>query len=417
MKPRRILLTLATVELAISQQVKGAFPDLRDAYDFVIVGGGTAGLTVADRLTEAFPSSKSLAECSSPVIAAPSVCKRLMGKRTENTLVIEYGDIEYAPGQFDPPKIVWGEGGGYASRWELSSTPSPELNNNTAFVMAGKAVGGSSATNGMVFDRGSKYDYDAWQDLQEDDNDNTGTGHADKNNSHRWDWESLYPFFKKSVTFTPPPPEVARKYNYTWDSSAYGNITPIHASFPAFQWGDHFAVRKAWEDIGIGSNKECADGNKEGLCWVPVSQHPVTARRSHAGLGHYADVVKTRDNYHLLVRHQVTRLLYPGGDTTAGPPLVEMRSLNSGELANISVKAEVVLSAGVFGSTSVLQRSGIGPAAFLKSLGIPVVMDLPGVGANLQDHSGPVVSWQCKSFLSSPHAPTYLRHNSKPNTD
>ncbi|KAK0642866.1 GMC oxidoreductase-like protein [Cercophora newfieldiana] len=366
MKFQLAALVLANIELAVARQgvnyqVKRKSWELSDDYDFLVVGGGTAGLTVADRLTEAFPG--------------------------KNTLVVEYGDIEYAPGQFDPPKIIWGEAGGYSSRWELSSTPSPELNNNTAFVIAGKSVGGSSATNGMVFDRGSKYDYDAWQQLQDTTPNQT--------KSHRWDWEGLYPWFKKSVTFTPSSPEIASQYNYTWESSTYGNTTPIHASFPPFQWGDHFAVRNAWEEAGIELNNECANGNKEGLCWVPISQHPVTARRSHAGLGHYADVVnKGRENYHLVVRHQVTRLVYPSGDPTAGPPLVEIRSVDSGETANITVKAEVVLSAGVFGSTAVLQRSGIGSASFLKNLGIPVVVDLPGVGANLQDHSGPVVTWQ-----------------------
>lgn len=305
---------------------------------------------------------------------------------TGSVLVVEYGDIEYAAGQYDPPKLVWGETGGSASRWELTSTPSPALNNATAFVMAGRVVGGSSAVNGMVFDRGSRYDYDAWQQLQ---GENTKS-------SPRWDWEGIYPFFKKSVTFTAPSPEITKKYNYTWELSAFGNSTPIYATLPPFQWGDHFAVRNSWQNVGIELNNECANGNKEGLCWVPISEHPITARRSHAGLGHYADIIANRPNYHLLVRYQVTRLIYPGGDPKAGPPTVEIRDVDTGKLTNVTAKAEVVLSAGVFGSTAVLQRSGIGPAALLKSLGIPVVLDLPGVGANLQDHSGPGIEWKCK---------------------
>ena len=301
---------------------------------------------------------------------------------------MEYGQVEYAPGTWDPPKVVWGETGGGAGTWQLSSTPSPELNNQTAFVIVGKTVGGSSAVNGMVFDRGSRHDYDAWDKLQDDSHDRP-----------RWNWNTLYPFFKKSTTFTVPPPEVVKKHNYTWDLSAWGNSTPIYASMPPFQWSDHQTVRDAWIEMGIHNMKECADGNKENLCWVPCSADPITMRRSYSGLGHYAHV-SNRTNYHLLVKHQGVRLVYPGGNPKAGPPIVEIRSVENGTFSNVTARADVILSAGVFGSTAVLQRSGIGPAAFLKNLNIPVVLDLPGVGSNLHDHSGPVVSWDCALTLS-----------------
>ncbi|GAB1310747.1 Glucose-methanol-choline oxidoreductase N-terminal domain-containing protein [Madurella fahalii] len=340
--------------------IKRQSSELRESYDFVIAGAGTSGLTVADRLTEAFPD--------------------------KHVLVVEYGEVQYAPGVFDPPETMNGQLGGLASRWTLSSTPSPELNNNTAAVVAGKAVGGSSAVNGMFFDRGSRFDYDAWDKLQ-------GDRHEDEEGRVEWDWNAVYPFFKKSVTFTPPPEAVALQHNYTWEASAFDNTTPIHASFPAFLWGDHVVARKAWEEMGIRITNKCYSGDKEGLCWITTSQHPVTARRSHSGLGHYADVVGSRPNYHLLVKHQVTRVLYPRRDPASGPPLVEVRSVDGQSSFNITATDEVVLSAGVFGSPAILQRSGIGPAAFLQSANITVVLDLPGVGSNLHDHSGPRIYW------------------------
>ncbi|AEO53791.1 hypothetical protein MYCTH_2295595 [Thermothelomyces thermophilus ATCC 42464] len=148
--------------------------------------------------------------------------------------------------------------------------------------------------------------------------------------------------------------------------------------------------------MGIQVAEECANGNKEGLCWIPISQHPVTARRSYSDIGHYADVVDSRPNYHLLVKHQVARELYPEGDTKSGPSTVEVRPLDGSPLFNVSVKNEVILSAGVFGTPAILQRSGVGPAPFLRSAKIPLVLDLPRVGSNLHDHSGPVVIWNCK---------------------
>ena len=193
------------------------------------------------------------------------------------------------------------------------------------------------------------------------------------------------------MTFTEPSPVITKRYNYTWDVSAYGGSTPIYSSWASFQWADQPVLRKAWTEIGIKPVKECAGGDKEGICWVPASQHPVTARRSHAGLGHYAAVLP-RANYDLLVKHQVARVVYRKGPKF-GPPLVEVRSLVDGHLFNVTVQGEVIISAGSLHTPTVLQRSGIGPASFLGKAGISVVLDLPGVGSNLQDHSGPPVTW------------------------
>jgi choline dehydrogenase len=200
----------------------------------------------------------------------------------------------------------------------------------------------------------------------------------------------------KSVTFTEPPAVVVQNHGYTWDLAAFGGSTPIYSSFPPFLWGDHLTIRDAWKDMGIRVQQECADGDKEGLCWIPISEHPVTARRSHAGLGHYAAINTTRSNFDLLVKHQVTRVIYPNG-TASGPPVVEIRALGDNHLFNATAKGEVILSAGSLHTPTILQRSGIGPASFLSSVGIPLVLDLPGVGSNLQDHGSAPVLWNCRS--------------------
>ena len=203
------------------------------------------------------------------------------------------------------------------------------------------------------------------------------------------------------MTFTPPSNALTQKYGYTWDVSAYGGTGPIYSSFASFQWADQPVLAKTWKEMGIQPARECAGGDKEGICWVPASQDPVTARRSHSGLGHYANVMP-RANYDLLVKHQVVRVVYRKGPKS-GPPLVEVRSLADGHLFNVTVTGEVVVSAGALHTPTVLQRSGLGPAAFLSSAGIPVVLDLPGVGSNLQDHMGPPVNWNyTKPYPFSP---------------
>ena len=101
----------------------------------------------------------------------------------ETVLVVEYGEIEYGPGNFDPPPTT------PASQWKVTSLPNPEVNNKTALVSLGQVVGGSTVVNGQFLDRGSRFDYDSWQEL----NGQGSTGIS-------WTWETLFPYFKKVRT-------------------------------------------------------------------------------------------------------------------------------------------------------------------------------------------------------------------------
>jgi choline dehydrogenase len=145
----------------------------------------------------------------------------------------------------------------------------------------------------------------------------------------------------------------------------------------------------AWLKKGVPTRTECAGGDKDGLCWVPTSGDPETGARSHSGIGHYVAVINDRPNYHLLSGHKVTRIVYNNGDVEAGPPQVELRPVGSGEPELVEVRREVILSTGAIHTPQILQRSGIGPTELLESAGIDVLVDLPGVGYNLQDHAGP----------------------------
>lgn len=103
-------------------------------------------------------------------------------------LVIEYGDVHDAPGVFDPPTNWITPAPDAPPAWSFTSLPNPDMANTTAFVQAGQAVGGSSAVNGMFFDRGSRFDYDSWTEAG-------GNGFAQ--NPIKWNWEGLFPYFKK----------------------------------------------------------------------------------------------------------------------------------------------------------------------------------------------------------------------------
>ena len=104
--------------------------------------------------------------------------------------------------------------------YKVSSVPQTEIVNQAIYNYAiGAVVGGSSAVNGMVFDRGSKVDYNAWEEL----------------GNQGWGWDGLFPYFKKSVDFTAPSVEDAKRFGYTWDERAWGD-GPVQASLPPFQW-------------------------------------------------------------------------------------------------------------------------------------------------------------------------------------
>ena len=151
----------------------------------------------------------------------------------------------------------------------------------------------------------------------------------------------------------------------------------------------------AWVEAGVPRQKECDGGDKAGICWVPSSQDPVTAERSHSGKNHYLDVVASRDNYDLLVRHKGVRVVYPKAATRPqGVPQVEIQSRDDNSTHLLTATLEVIISSGALHTPQILQRSGIGPAKLLKEAGIQTVVDLPGVGYNFQDHPGVSVNWR-----------------------
>jgi choline dehydrogenase-like flavoprotein len=170
--------------------------ELAPSYDYIIAGGGTSGLTVADRLTATFP--------------------------TRSVLVIEYGQLINSSAILTPAATV--PDPRYA--FQIRSQPEPGLANRSFTVTVGKIVGGCSAINAQMFDRGSAADYDAWGEVAGEEFREAG-----------WSWEGLLPWFRKSVTFTEPREEEVRRFGYTFDKEmAYGGSGGIQASYPPFQW-------------------------------------------------------------------------------------------------------------------------------------------------------------------------------------
>ncbi|KAK6833332.1 hypothetical protein PG987_008026 [Apiospora arundinis] len=333
---------------------------VKDAYDYVIVGGGTSGLTVADRLSED-------------------------GKVT--VLVIENGPIPDSAAVTE----VRGGFGGFSSPYfyRIQSVPQPELHNVSYPVLIGNAVGGSSAVNAMMTVRGTSEDYDRWGQLYR----GGGSGRASP-----WGWDGLLPYFKKALTFTEPGPAVKDAVNITYDPAYWGNTSTVYAGWPSFQYPGLVPQIEAFRDLpGIEFPPDSGAG-RAGVYWFPTFMDPRKVQRSYARTGHYDGINRT--SYDLVYNSKVTKIQIE--DLTANGVSFQTTVKNATRLAKVKAKKEVILAAGAVHTPQLLQLSGVGPKALLDEAGIPMVVNLPGVGQNFQDHPMLGIAIALRNFTVHP---------------
>lgn len=252
--------------------------------------------------------------------------------------------------------------------WDgINSKPEPGLGNNSYPVIVAKVLGGGSVINGMVYDRGSAADYDAWEALG-----NPG-----------WGWDGLEPYFKKGTTYQPATPDVVRDFNITWDASTYGN-GPLKVSVTSNQYADLKDYWKAWKATGVHVPEDGNNSEAYGPSWFPNTMDATTGRRAHARYAYYDPIQSTRTNLKIVTRTTAQKILFDGKDksTARGVEIVDAAGVTS----TVRARKEVVLAAGSIQTPKLLQLSGIGPKAVLKAAGIKVRVELDAVGSNFQDH-------------------------------
>ncbi|KAF8873116.1 alcohol oxidase [Infundibulicybe gibba] len=307
-------------------------------FDYLIIGGGTAGLTLAARLTE-----------------DPNI---VVG-------VIEAGGYDPLVPEINVPGMMGRTIANPLYDWTFFSVPQSRANNRVVLQPRGKGLGGSSLNNFLGMFRPSKEELNALEELGNDG----------------WNWASLFEYMKKARS---PDPD-AKKYAADPDSTLHGTGGPITKSFPTVLTELHALLFDTAEALGVSRNPETGNGRTVGAMTSFNSVDPRTATRSYAATG-YFEPNSNRGNLLVLLNAQVLKiLLEPVEDGFHRALGVEF--LKDGTTISITgVKNDVILSAGTFQTPQLLELSGIGNSEILSKYNISPIIELPGVGENLQDH-------------------------------
>ena len=290
-------------------------------FDYVIVGAGSAGCVLANRLTSDGKNSVLLLE------AGP-----------KDTHIWIHVPLGY--GRLFKEKSV---------NWMYQTEPEPGLNGRQVFQPRGKVLGGSSSINGLLYVRGQPEDYDRWRQR----------GNAG------WGYDDVLPYFKKAENQS----RGADKYHGT------GGPLPVSDPRHADPVSDAFVVAAA--EVGIPTNPDFNGATQEGAGFFQTTTR--RGRRASTAFS-YLRPAKGRGNLHVETAALAQRILFEGRRARA----VEYRQ--NGTLRIARAAKEILVSSGAYNSPQLLQLSGVGPADLLKSHGIAVVLDAPGVGSDLQDH-------------------------------
>ncbi|KAK8115743.1 GMC oxidoreductase-like protein, partial [Apiospora sp. TS-2023a] len=322
-------------------------PGMDGSYDYIVVGGGTAGLTIASRLAV------------NPAITVA---------------VIEAGDFyEFSNGNLSqvPAFASYFTGNGPTLKnpfldWYMYTTPQPQLSGRPALYDAGKIIGGSSGRNFLWQIRGTEGCFQKW---------------ADEVGDQGYTLGNLLPYFKRTYQYTTvdnaqrPPNSSAEVTTSEWDTAG----GPVHVSYASWVNSISSWLRLSFEEIGIPALPSFYNGSLLGWSWLAVTLNPKTQTRSSSD-EFLRESLQLSPNLIMYKSTLAKRILFE--NQTAHGVLV-----NSGGVEyTLTANREVVVSAGVMRSPQLLMTSGVGPKEKMAELGIDLIADRPGVGQNMWDN-------------------------------
>ncbi|KAJ7653117.1 pyranose dehydrogenase [Mycena polygramma] len=324
------------------------------SYDFVIVGGGTAGNVVANRLTTNPNFSVLVLEAG---VSNEGV--------TDSSVPFLLEDLLAEPNIFE---------------WNYTTVPQPGLNGRNIPIPRAHILGGCSAHNGMAYTRGSAEDYDRFAAVTGDDG---------------WSWNSLLPYFFKNEKWTEPADHHDTRGQF--DPSVHSTTGINAVSLAGFPWpiiSQHIieATKELPDDWPF--NLDMNSGKPIGLGWLQSTIGG--GERSTSATSYLGPEFIHRQNLHVLLHAQVSKLVDTrrvNGKLAFGG----VQFLQGGSLFTAKAEKEIILSAGAVGTPGILLHSGIGDQAALADLGIPTLLDLPSVGRNASDQPTFVAGWVVNS--------------------
>ncbi|MFZ2736892.1 MAG: GMC family oxidoreductase N-terminal domain-containing protein [Burkholderiaceae bacterium] len=305
-------------------------------FDYIIIGAGTAGCLLANRLS-----------------ADPS----------KRVLLIEAGPADNYHWIHIPVGYLYCIGN-KRTDWLYQTEPDAGLNGRTLRYPRGKTLGGCSSINGMIYMRGQSRDYDRW---------------AQETGDESWRWDNSLPYFKQHEDH-----HLGANSSHGAKGVA-GSSGEWRVEKQRLRWDVLDAFAQAAQQAGIPATDDFNRGDNEGVSYFEVNQR--RGWRWNTAKAFLRPTCTERANFELWTSSQVAKLVLASNPQGTGLlRCTGVQVCRGGEMVNASARHEVILSAGSIGSPQLLQLSGLGPASLLREHGITVAADLPGVGANLQDH-------------------------------
>ena len=303
-------------------------------FDYIVVGGGAGGCAVAARLSEDPQVSVGLLEA---------------GKGDDQTLI----KVPFCTAIMLPTSI---------NNWAFQTVPQPGLNGRRGYMPRGRALGGSTSINAMVYTRGHPWDYDHWASL----------------GNEGWSWRDVLPYFRKS------------EHNENFAGEYHGQDGPLNVANLRSTNPFQEIYLEAARQTGFKLIDDFNGPDQEGIGIYQVMQK--NGERWNAARAYLHPHLASRPNLQVITQARAQRILF------SGKRAVGVDFLEGGVRHSFRAKREVILAAGAIQSPQLLMVSGVGAGAELKQFGIPVVHDLPGVVKNLQDHPDYVFNYRAKSL-------------------